>query len=147
MKKLKKQALTLLEIMVVIFIIGIIGAVVGVNMRGSLDKGKAFKSEKGSRQVYDIVTLEAAKDGRPLREINTDRARDLLSRSGLTRDANKLIQDGWGTEYDIYFDQAQQDIRIYSAAFINYLRNSRKMEESEIAGDFPWLSTVAPDAR
>ena len=41
----KKRALTLLEIMIVIVLIGIIGSVIGVNMKGSLDAGKAFKSD------------------------------------------------------------------------------------------------------
>ena len=46
MKKKKKQyALTLIEIMIVIVLIGLIGSVIGANMKGSLDEGKAFKTK------------------------------------------------------------------------------------------------------
>ena len=54
----KKYTMTLLEIMIVIFIIGIIGSVIGYNMRGSLDNGKAFKTKEGSRKLYEIIQLE-----------------------------------------------------------------------------------------
>ena len=73
MIKKKKQPMTLLEIMIVIFIIGIIGSVIGYNMKGSLEEGKAFKSKEGSRQVYEILTLEVAK-GTEMSEITSKTA-------------------------------------------------------------------------
>ena len=56
MKKLKKskKAMTLLEVMIVIFIIGIISSVIGYNMKGSLEKAKAFKTEIHKIQGEEI---------------------------------------------------------------------------------------------
>ena len=60
-KKKKQRPMTLLEIMIVIFIIGIIGSVIGYNMKGSLEEGKAFKTQEGIKQLYEIFHLEMAK--------------------------------------------------------------------------------------
>ena len=49
MKK-KKRSMTLLEVMIVIFIIGIIGSIVGYNMKGSMEKARAFKRVRGSKK-------------------------------------------------------------------------------------------------
>jgi len=57
----KKRAVTLLEMMVVIFLIGIITTVIGFNMRGSLEEGKAFKSKQGAERLADILNLQIAK--------------------------------------------------------------------------------------
>ena len=43
----KKRAITLLEIMIVILLIGLIGGVVSYNLKGTLDKGKAFAAVLG----------------------------------------------------------------------------------------------------
>ena len=56
----KKRTLTLMEIMIVIVLIGLIGSVIGINMKGSLDKGRAFKTKEAIRQIDDIFSLEIA---------------------------------------------------------------------------------------
>ena len=60
MMKCKKRYITLLEIMIVIFLIGIIGSVIGYNMKGSIDKGKVFRTQESIKQVHDILLLEIA---------------------------------------------------------------------------------------
>ena len=47
----KKRAITLLEIMIVILLIGLIGGVVSYNLKGTLDKGKAFASKEGAKKT------------------------------------------------------------------------------------------------
>ena len=44
MKIKRKSPLTIIEIMIVIFIISIVGGVMSYNMKGSLVKGRAFKN-------------------------------------------------------------------------------------------------------
>lgn len=123
MKK-KKNAMTLLEIMIVIFIIGIIGSVIGYNMKGSLDKGRAFKSEQGMRQVYEILSLEVAK-GASLEEVVKD-PKAAIEESGLAKDPDKLLVDGWGKPYKIILDDQDEDILISSLGLEKYKSKVKK---------------------
>jgi len=54
--------------MIVICIIGIIGSVIGYNMKGSMDEGRAFRSEHGSKQIHDLLTLKIA-EGTDIQEV------------------------------------------------------------------------------
>lgn len=101
-KKIKRNAMTLLEIMIVIFLIGLIGSVIGYNMKGSLDKGKMFKSEKGAEQIRDILLLEIAQ-GTPPEVAVSDHER-ILRDSGLFKDVDKILKDGWNQPYEIGLD-------------------------------------------
>lgn len=101
----KKRAITLLEIMIVIFLIGLIGGVVGYNMKGSLDKGKAFKSREGAAKIENILTLQIAQDWDPASLQTQDNIRKCLQESRMVKDVDKLLKDGWGSPYDIKVDQ------------------------------------------
>ncbi|WP_316359651.1 prepilin-type N-terminal cleavage/methylation domain-containing protein [Candidatus Neptunichlamydia sp. REUL1] len=127
----KKYAMTLLEIMIVIFIIGIIGSVIGYNMRGSLDKGKAFKTKEGVNKLYEIVQLEEAQ-GNPLsadQDLETAIER-LLTNSGLVRRPSDLMKDGWGNTYE--FKQDGKELRITSDKYESYC------EAKGIKDKYPW---------
>ncbi len=138
--KRKKRALTLLEIMVVIFIIGIIGTVIGVNMKGSLEEGKAFKSEKGSKQIYEILTLEISKGNLELEEMTLAQIHDAVRHSGFASDPDKLLVDGWGKPYQIYKTE-DGDLRIASESFVQYLkRKGQKLPD--IRKKYPWMDTT-----
>ena len=56
----KKYAMTLLEIMVVICIIGIIAGVMSFNVRGTFDKTKALTTKEGIEKIYETVQLQEA---------------------------------------------------------------------------------------
>lgn len=123
--------MTLLEIMIVIFIIGIIGSVIGYNMRGSLDKGKAFKTKEGVNKLYEIVQLEEAQ-GNPL---NGDQGLEtaierLLTNSGLVRRPSDLMKDGWGNTYE--FKTEGKELRITSDKYESYC------EAKGIQERYPW---------
>lgn len=130
--------MTLLEIMIVIFIIGIVGSVFSYNMKGSLEKGKAFKSEQGSRQVHDILTLAIAEGSLKLTEtLDRDTVIRELDRSGLVKNPQKLIKDGWGVEYDISFGP-DDEILVRSDRWLTFLRNKQKLKDEDIYEDYPW---------
>lgn len=112
----KKRAITLLEIMIVIFLIGLIGSVIGYNMKGSLESGKAFKSEHGAAQIRDILLLEAS-EGIDLATIVSNPS-DYLESSGLCKDANKMLKDGWGKPYII--TEENGDIIVTSESLVKY---------------------------
>ncbi len=122
LRRKKKQTLTLLEIMIVIFLIGIIGSVIGYNMKGSLEEGKAFKTETTKEKLYDILMLEVAK-GYSVDEVLKNKE-VFLTNSGLVKDPKKLLVDGWNQPFNIHPNQHSTDIIIQSQAYDNYV--SRK---------------------
>ncbi|MEX0962176.1 MAG: prepilin-type N-terminal cleavage/methylation domain-containing protein [Simkaniaceae bacterium] len=133
MKASKRYAMTLLEIMIVIFIIGIIGSVVGYNMKGSLDESKAFKTREGSRQIYEILTFENAK-GTPMSEILKD-PKKIISASGMARNNGELMKDGWGNKYDIGFSEKRNDIYISSERYKDFVKAKQKPLEFYMHAD------------
>lgn len=98
----KKRALTLLEIMIVIVLIGLIGSVIGFNMKGSLDEGRAFKTRQARDQIKDILMLEVAR-GTPIDEVIQQREL-YLANSGLVKNPRSFLKDGWGQEFVINED-------------------------------------------
>jgi type II secretory pathway pseudopilin PulG len=133
MKRIKKKALTLLEIMIVVFLIGLIGSVIGYNMKGSLDEGKAFKTRQAQAQIRDILLLEVAK-GVPVEQV-VDKKRQYLANSGLVKNVSDLLKDGWGNEFEIKATSGG-DISIQSNALRNYLNKKRRnLKQEEIGAD------------
>ncbi len=131
-QKRKKQSLTLLEIMIVIFLIGLIGSVIGYNMKGSLEEGKAFKTERAQEQVYDILMLEVAQ-GAPIDEVIKN-PESYLNHSGIAKKPKSLLKDGWNNLFEI--TAKGQNIVVRSEALKSYrarkkakINNSKQVEE------------------
>ncbi|NGX56986.1 MAG: hypothetical protein K1060chlam5_01242 [Candidatus Anoxychlamydiales bacterium] len=97
--KIKKRFMTLLEIMIVILLIGIITSVVGYNMKGSLEKGKIFKTRQAQSQVKDLLLLEVAK-GEDIDVVVND-PRKYLEKSNLAKNVESLLKDGWNEPFMI----------------------------------------------
>jgi len=132
----KKYAMSLLEVMVVIFIIGIIGSVVGYNMRGSLDHGKAFKTKESARKLYEIVVFESLSNNSippdTPNPIPKDMVRDVLSKSDLVRRPKDLIKDGWGEPFVFYIDDKTKELRCSSEKYELYCT------QKGIETEYPW---------
>jgi type II secretory pathway pseudopilin PulG len=114
----KKSLLTLLEVMIVIFLIGLIGSVIGYNMKGGLDKGKVFKSEQAAAKIRDIL-LMAVSEGAPIADVQKN-PQQYLEDSGLCKDADKLLKDGWGKDFVITTNG--EDIDVVSPGYQAYLQ-------------------------
>lgn len=119
MGKIRKRAITLLEIMIVVLLIGIISSVLGFNMKGSLDEGKAFKSREGAKQIRDILLMQVEKEDelKSMIEINDEAAiENFIKSSGLVADPKKLLVDGWGNpyHYEIHQDENFLDLIVRS---------------------------------
>ncbi len=94
----KRQSITLLEIMIVIFLIGLIGGVVGYNMKGSLDRGRAFKTEQMQEKIAEILELEMNVQRLDPLQVKEE-AKNILAKSGFFKDdKDLLLNDGWGQE-------------------------------------------------
>ncbi len=118
-KKYKKRSLTLLEIMIVIVLIGLIGSVIGFNMKGSLDEGKAFKTRQAQEQIRDILMLEVAR-GSSFDEV-VSKKEEVLANSGLVKNPKNFLRDGWGEEFEVRVGgQGHDNIVVKSAKLLSY---------------------------
>lgn len=135
---MKKRALSLIEMLIVMLLIGIIGSVIGFNMRGSAEKGRIFKTENGSRQVYDLLTLELAKTPESVDQI-LESPYAALKQSGSVSDPKKLLVDGWGKKYVIEYNDDNEDFTVTSPHFIDYLKK-QGMKTSSIEEKYPWMN-------
>ena len=128
----KKYTMTLLEIMIVIFIIGIVGSVIGYNMRGSLDQAKAFKTKEAARKLYEIVLLEEASQNKVSADSSDPYGEifKVLKSSDLVRRPNNIMKDGWGNKFVFSFEESEW--HFYSEKYESYC--SKKGVET----DYPW---------
>ena len=136
MKTLYRRYLTLLEVMVVICIIGIIASVLGVNMKGSMDKGKEFKTKQGTRQVYDALMLSHY-EGVALHQIVKDPKKH-LEQTGMFRNAKDSLNDGWGEPLEVTVNTLGDDLVISSNLFIKRMEK-KGLKPREIAKEYPWM--------
>ncbi len=124
MKIKQKKPFTLLEIMIVILLIGLIGSVIGYNMKGSLDEGRAFKTEQASAKIRDILELELTKDNELTPDAVEKNPETYLKKSGLIKDADKFVLDGWGNRFNISVDETKT-VTVISDALVKYKENKK----------------------
>lgn len=104
MKTLKRRCITLIEIMIVMFLIAVITAAVAINITGSLDEGKAFKTKTNIEKLESILNLMVADDPNLMSTVSSQ-WKELIRRSPLVPDANALSRDGWGYDYEVWVDE------------------------------------------
>jgi len=109
-----RRAITLIEIMIVIFLIGIIGGTLAFNMRGSMDQGRAFKTEQTINRVHDILMIEYASTEKDLPEIAKN-WQEIIKSSPLVNNQGKdLLTDGWKKELKVEVDTSSEDLVVSS---------------------------------
>lgn len=123
-KRRKKRAVTLIEIMIVILLIGLIGGALAFNMRGSMDKGKEFKTEQNCARVYDALMIAYAAGEFNLEDYdNLAKVQQVLENSPMIKDATKTLKDGWGVNLIIQHENG--DLLVFSQKARD-LENARK---------------------
>ncbi|MDP1608265.1 MAG: hypothetical protein Q8L98_02995 [Chlamydiales bacterium] len=120
MKK-KKRALTLLEIMIVISLIILITGVIGYNMRGTLNRGRAFRTERAKEQLHDMLLLSVADGNAPQKVLK--KPADYIRQLGLAKNVDELLKDGWGNKFVITYLDEEGDFRIESEAYEKFLKD------------------------
>lgn len=128
MQKRRKQPFTLMEIMIVIFLIGLIGGVIAYNMKGSLDEGRYFQSQQAIRQVQEVLELEIAR-GATVKAVS-DNPGFYIKRSGIIKNLDKVMKDGWGNEFEITVTDDGK-VEVMSDKFKEY-DHKRNEEHKEI---------------
>lgn len=116
----KKRPLTLLEIMIVIFLITLITGAIGYNMKGTLDRGRAFRTEQAQAQLRDLLLI-CLEEGVKPEDLTKDPA-EYLKKFNLAKNSEKIVQDGWGSNFLITYNQSKSDFKIVSSAYDKYKR-------------------------
>lgn len=126
MKKifLRKRFITLVEMMIVMFLIAMITGVIAYNYTGSLEEGKAFKTKAGIDKIQTILDLYLATHPEDRDHIDTG-WRGIVETSQLVKNAKELVKDGWGMEYTVSKDQ-NNEIEIKSEKYIQYQTSKGK---------------------
>ena len=114
----KRRNVTLIEMMIVMFIIAILTGVLAYNYRGSLEETKVFQTKTGMEKLETILNLEVAKNPELLEDIESN-WQEVVRQSPLVKDAKILIHDGWGGEYDV--KEEDGTIRVSSENYTRYL--------------------------
>lgn len=118
--KLKKRHITLVEMMIVMFLIAMITGVIAYNYTGSLDEGKAFKTKAGIEKIHTVLDLYLATHPEDQDSIES-RWKDYVDQSQLVKNAKELTKDGWGGDYKVSRGN-DGDIEITSDKYDEYLR-------------------------
>jgi general secretion pathway protein G len=121
---LKKRFITLVEMMIVMFLIAMITGVIAYNYTGSLDEGKAFKTKAGIDKIRTVLDLHLAMHPED-RDHVSSQWQAIVGQSQLVKNANELVKDGWGDEYKVSTDN-NNDIEIHSEKYTTYLNSKGK---------------------
>jgi len=122
--KLKRRFVTLIEMMIVMFLIALITGVIAYNYRGTLEEGKAFKTKAGIEKLETILSLRASDDPDLLDDIQS-KWQDVIKTSPLVHSPSALIKDGWGGEYEVEVDDGE--IKVRSQKYEDYKRSNPTM--------------------
>ncbi|OGN64007.1 MAG: hypothetical protein A3E80_00480 [Chlamydiae bacterium RIFCSPHIGHO2_12_FULL_49_9] len=125
---MKKRTLTLLEIMIVIFLITLITGAIGYNMRGTLDRGRVFRTEQAKEQLRDLLLICLAEN--PDAEAIAKKPVYYLKKTGLAKDPENLIKDGWKKEFSIKATKDKSDFDIRSEALDAYKKKKGILDET-----------------
>jgi len=107
MKRKKRQPITLLEIMIVILLIGVIGGVLSYNLKGTLDRGKKFRTEEGIKRLKEILDLQIEtgpyKRSELLGSADSLKVKECVKASGFISPdkLDEFLKDGWKEPYII----------------------------------------------
>ncbi len=117
----KKQYITLIEIIVVMFFISIITGVIAYNIKGSLDEGKAFQTLETKKQLKSILELSLNNHTSiPQGQLSEVDLLNLIGSSPFVSHPKKLLKDGWGHAFVVHFDGSSDTFTISSEAFNSY---------------------------
>ncbi len=109
---MKKKAFTLIEIMIVIFLITLITGAIGYNMKSSMNKGKEFRTKQAHAQLHDLLLI-CLDEGATADLIAADPEK-YLTKSGLAKDPKNILKDGWNKKFNIVAAPDKKDFVITS---------------------------------
>jgi len=121
-----------MEIMIVIFLIGLIGSVIGYNMKGSIDEGRYFKTQQAAAQVRELLLLEIAK-GADIDDVIKDPGH-YLKRTSVVKNVDNILKDGWGNVF-VVSKKNTYDLNVTTDKFQRYKAEKKKNSKNEVEKD------------
>lgn len=118
-----KRHITLIEIMIVMFLIALITGVLAYNYRGSLEQGKVFKTKQAMDKLETILNLAVSENPDELDRIEED-WKEIVKKSPLVKSPGDLIRDGWGIDYKVEKTPEGQ-IQVTSEGLAEYEKNQK----------------------
>lgn len=116
MKKRKKRyALTLVEMMLVIVLVGIVGGALAVNLKGALDRGKGFKTKETKKRIEAIVNIASVEKDE---DTILNQWQEIVSQSPLIKlklNSSNQVLDAWGNAFNLEFDSSEDQFIATSA--------------------------------
>lgn len=125
----KKSCFTLLEIIIVIFLITLITGAIGYSMKGTLDKGKVFRTEQAIEQLKDMFLMCLSEGETPDNIIR--KPEEILKKHGLVKNPKEIIKDGWGEKFHIEYSKREKEFNITSNNLAKH-KPSRAQDEEDI---------------
>lgn len=121
----QKRFITLVEMMIVMFLIAMITGVIAYNYTGSLEEGKAFKTKAGIDKIATILALSAAESDI---ESVKDKWQTYVKESPLVKNPDELIKDGWGFPYSVNIEDKDggKELVIHSDRYEKYTQSKKK---------------------
>ncbi len=128
-----KKAFSLLEVIIVIFLITLITGAIGYSMKGTLEKGKVFRTEQAIEQLRDLFLMCLA-EGESAENIVRS-PEEVLKKYGLAKNPKKIIEDGWGKRFDISLTRGNNDFKITSENLRNYQNKTKASVVEDLADE------------
>lgn len=119
-----RRHVTLIEMMIVMFLIALILGVLAYNYRGTLEEGKAFKTKAGMEKLETILNLAIAENPDLQNDIES-KWQEVIMSSPLVSNPSALIKDGWGNTYDVTVENGKINVR--SEKYEEYIRSNPSM--------------------
>lgn len=119
MYTLQKRFITLIEIVIVMFLIALITGVVAYNYSGTLEKGKEFKTKAGIEKLEAILNLAIAEDPELIENISANWT-NIVNGSVLVQNPSALETDGWGKRFVVTEENGQ--VKVTSESIERYGR-------------------------
>lgn len=110
----KRHALTLIEIMLVIVLIGVVGGALAFNLRGALDRGKAFKTEETHKKIEAILSIAAVEDDPTVVLSEWDTVVSISPIVKVKKIGGNIV-DAWGNPFDVTIDPDNGSFLVSSA--------------------------------
>ncbi len=123
-----KRPLTILETMVVISLIALVMGVLGYNMKGVLEKGKAFRTEQAIERLQNVFQMAAA-EGVPYNEIK-EQLSHYVQTYGMVKNPKEFLKDGWGEPFTIEILYSGKEVKIVSSRLIAYKNDQKSPTKS-----------------
>jgi type II secretory pathway pseudopilin PulG len=126
--RIKRRFLTLIEMMIVMFIIALITGVLAYRYTGSLDESRAFKTKVAIERLSTILNLRAADHPEFLDNVESQ-WQEAVRNSPLVSNPNDLIRDGWGSTFQVGVEG--NNIVVHSQRYDDYVNTHQTMFSNE----------------